>query len=55
METANILRLKRNEIFDKWLEKVKKEIPVANNYKKTVIQNSVPDLIDSIVDVLETN
>ncbi len=55
METTKILRLKQDEILENWLQKVKKEIPVANNYDKTVIQNSVPDLINSIIDVLETN
>lgn len=47
--------IKKNEILYNWLDKVRKEIPVAGNYDKTVIQDSVPDLKDSIIDVLETN
>ena len=54
MKTADILRTKKKKILENWLDKVRKEMPLVNKYDKTAIQNSVPDLIDSIIDILET-
>ncbi len=55
MEFWRILQTKKKELLQNWLEKVRKEIPNVNNYDKTAIQNSVPDLIDSIVEIMKTN
>ncbi len=55
MKTADILRKNKEHILENWLNKVSEEIPLVNNYDKTAIQNSVPDLIDSIIEILETN
>jgi signal transduction histidine kinase len=55
METAKLLKIKKDEILANWLNKVLTQIPEAGNYDKTAIQNSVPDLINAIVDVLKSN
>lgn len=53
MKTTDILRSNKDKILDSWLHKVRSEIPVANNYEKTIIQNNVPNMLDAIADVLE--
>ena len=52
MKTADILCSQKEAIVKTWLEKVREEIPLVNNYDKTAIQDSVPNLIDSIITIL---
>lgn len=54
MNTADILREKKDLILENWLRKVKEEIPMDRKYDKTAIENSVPDLIDSLIEILYT-
>jgi signal transduction histidine kinase len=55
MNTADILRINKQYILENWLEKLRTEIPVVKNYDKTAIENGVPHLIDSIIEILNTN
>ena len=55
MNTADVLCTKKEHILKNWLDKVRTEIPLVNNYDQTAIQNSVPELIDSIIEILVTN
>ena len=52
MKTADIICKQKESIVNTWLERVREEIPLVNNYDKTAIQNSVPQLIDSIIAIL---
>ncbi len=54
MKITDILRAKKKHILENWLEQVKEKILLLKNYDITAIQNSVPDLIDAIVEILET-
>ena len=39
---------------ENWLKRVKEEIPLVNNYDKTAIEDSLPDLIDALIEKLES-
>jgi signal transduction histidine kinase len=54
MTVAELIRSRKDEILESWLDKLKVSIPEVNNHDKTAIENSVPDLIDAIVEALET-
>ncbi len=52
MNTAEIIRSKKEDILNNWMETLIKNMPEVKNHDKTAIQDSVPDLIDAIVEVL---
>jgi signal transduction histidine kinase len=54
MTVAEVIRSRKDEILENWLEKLESSIPEVNNHDKSAVENSVPDLIDAIVDALET-
>lgn len=54
MTIAKIIRARKDEIVENWIEMVKQKIPEVKRHDKSAIENSVPDLIDAIVDVLES-
>jgi signal transduction histidine kinase len=53
MKIAEVVRENKNRIIKGWLEKVLKEIPEVAGYDKSVIENSVPDLVDEIIFALK--
>src|SRR5690606_15927922 len=54
MNTSDILREKKGLILENWLKKVNEEIPLVRNYNKTAIEDSIPELIDSLIEILNT-
>jgi hypothetical protein len=46
---------KKDEILDKWMEILFEKMHEIKNHEKTAIQNSVPDLIDALVEVLTSD
>lgn len=52
MRAADIIFLKKDEILNKWMKTLIDSMPEVKNHDKTAIQNSVPDLLDAIVEVL---
>jgi signal transduction histidine kinase len=53
MKIDEVVRENKDRIIKGWLEKVKMEIPEISGYNESVIENSVPDLIDEIISALE--
>src|SRR5690606_38820089 len=54
MNALEILRTRKKDICDNWVKKVNREIPLTKKYDKTAIENSVPELIESIIEILNT-
>ena len=55
MHISKILQNSKKDILNTWMDRLKNEIPEVNNHKKSAIENSVPDLIDALVDALESD
>lgn len=53
MDAARVIRKKKDQIVEDWLKLLKKEIPEVKEYKKSAIENDVPDLLDALVQALE--
>ena len=54
MNTADIIQTNKEKILKNWLESIRKAMPILKGYKKSAIENSVPDLLDAIIANLET-
>jgi signal transduction histidine kinase len=54
MTIAEIIDARKDEILETWLEKLKVNIPEVNNHDRSAVENSVPNLIVAIINVLET-
>jgi signal transduction histidine kinase len=52
---AKVIRTRKSEILDRWIEKVLEKIPEARENDLPVIKNSVPDLLDALADALESD
>jgi signal transduction histidine kinase len=55
MTASEFIRENKSLILEKWLERLGMEIPAVLGHDKSAIENSVPDLLDAIVDALEAN
>lgn len=55
MDTSAIISGHKQAILDRWIAKVKEEIPEARNHKKPLLKNSVPHLLDALVDALRSD
>jgi signal transduction histidine kinase len=53
MKIADVVRENKDRIIKGWLEKVVKEIPEVAGYDHSIIENSVPELIDEIIAALK--
>jgi len=54
-KAAKVIRTRKSEILDRWIEKVLEKIPEARQNDLPVIKNSVPDLLDALADALESD
>ncbi len=49
MKASKILAEKKKYIIERWIEKLKNEIPGIAKHKKTAIEDSIPGLLDAII------
>ncbi len=52
--TGSILKNKKAEIIQKWLQKIKGEIPQSKKHEELLLKNDLPNLIDELADALDS-
>ncbi len=52
---ATIIQARKQEILDRWIARVFKQIPEARDQPLPIIRNSVPDLLDALADTLASD
>ncbi|WKN44653.1 sensor histidine kinase [Tunicatimonas pelagia] len=52
---AEIIRVRKQEILDRWIGRVLNQIPDARKRTLPIIRNSVPDLLDALADALASD
>jgi len=52
---AEIIRSRKQEILDRWINRVLDQIPDARKRALPIIRNSVPDLLDALADALASD
>lgn len=54
MNAADIIEREKDHIIQQWVETVETEIPHSQEYEQPTIMNSVPDLIDALVEAIRS-
>jgi len=55
MIAHKIISQNKQTILDRWIQKVKEEIPEADKHDTPVIRNNIPDLLDALIDALNSD
>ncbi len=55
MYASAVIEQNKNEIIEQWLDVLKKEFPQVKKYGKAAIEDDAPDLLDALIEVLESN
>ncbi|WKN30665.1 sensor histidine kinase [Porifericola rhodea] len=55
MSAADIIRINKESILDRWTQSVLEEIPGAEKYNLPILKNNIPDLLDAMVDALASD
>ena len=55
MKASYIISENKSSIIERWIAKVRKEIPVAREHDLPILRNNVPDLIEALVDALRSD
>lgn len=55
MNASPVISENKDYIIEKWIQKVKEEIPVAREHGVPILRNNVPDLLDALVDALSSD
>ena len=55
MYAATVVEENKDKIVDQWLALLKKEFPQVKKYGKAAIEDDVPELLDALVEVLDSN
>lgn len=54
MDAADIIEQEKDNIIQQWMESVETEIPHSKNYEEPTIMNSVPDLLEALIEAIRS-